>query len=535
MAAQANEETKSGSESIIDSRPDLYLALVCAAGTDLAEVKQQIKAQLAVVNYRCEHLKVSAHISTVLGIAASDDYFDNTVALMGGGDILRQNSKDGDGVASLIVTAIRSKRPDNDRSSATAFLIDSLKNPKEVDVLDQIYARNFYTISVYSPLNIRRENLANKIARSRHEPIDNHHWAQADKLISKDEKGFGDTGQSVRDTFPKADFFIDTELDISGQIRRFIELVFGEPFTTPTIDEYMMFVAKATALRSCDLSRQVGAVIADKDGSIVATGCNEVPIPKGGFFYEGRIDSIDDNRDKVEQHDPNFHEIKRSISELIDVMKSAGIIDSPSSSSELAESLIHGEHKDLTSEARIRNLIEFGRVVHAEMHAITQAAMLGRSINGSVLYCTTYPCHICARHIISAGISEVVYIEPYPKSLTANLYHREIAAESEGDDTIENDKRVIFRTFRGISPTLYQRVFGFRRRKDTYGAITEWSPDSAEPVGAASGVARRQFEQFVASGLETVLTKIHKIETSSQGESADDGERSERTTSEGQG
>lgn len=48
----------------------------------------------------------------------------------------------------------------------------------------------------------------------------------------------------------------------------------------------MMFVAKATALRSCDLSRQVGAVIVDPNGTIVSTGCNEVPMPKGGFFMK---------------------------------------------------------------------------------------------------------------------------------------------------------------------------------------------------------------------------------------------------------
>jgi cytidine deaminase len=330
-------------------------------------------------------------------------------------------------------------------------------------------------------------------------------------LIDRDQKGKSSFGQSVRETFPKADFFIDAQKDVTVQVKRFIELIFGEPFITPTLDEYMMFIAKATALRSCDLSRQVGAVIVDKAGAIVSTGCNEVPIPGGGFFYEGRESTIGDNRDKVEQHDPNFHEIERSIGELIDVMKAAGFINREDSSAKLAEELIHGDHKDLTAEARIRNLIEFGRVVHAEMHAITQAAMLGRSINEATLYCTTYPCHICARHVIASGIQEVVYIEPYPKSLTASLYHREMVSEGDADGVSKTDveNKVVFRSFRGISPTLYQRVFTYRRRKDSYGAIAKWSPSSAKPVGAVPEITRPNFEAFVANGLEKILEQIH--------------------------
>jgi deoxycytidylate deaminase len=29
----------------------------------------------------------------------------------------------------------------------------------------------------------------------------------------------------------------------------------------------------------------------------------------------------------------------------------------------------------------------------------------------------SFPCHMCARHIIATGLREVVYIEPYPKSV----------------------------------------------------------------------------------------------------------------------
>lgn len=50
--------------------------------------------------------------------------------------------------------------------------------------------------------------------------------------------------------------------------------------------------------------------------------------------------------------------------------------------------------------------------VHAEMAAISTAARLGLSLAGSSLYCTTFPCHNCSKHIVATGVSEVFYLEP---------------------------------------------------------------------------------------------------------------------------
>lgn len=489
-------------------KPNLVIGLVCAAGTDLAEIKQQLRAQLAVVGYVFEEIKVSSAIAEALDISLPADEYERMRCLMQGGDKIRRYSKEGSGVASLIVTALRASTAEQGGEDASkAFIIDSLKNPKEIEILDQIYGRNFYTISVYSSKKSRKLYLSNKICRSRKRPLDEIHNTLADELISLDQKGKDETGQSVVDTFHRADFFVEADR-VSTEINRFIRLVFQDPFITPTQEEYMMYVARATALRSCDLSRQVGAVIADSNGSIVSTGCNEVPYPGGGFYFEGRIGEIDDNRDKEEQHDPNFNEVKKSIVEFIDILKSTDYVESDRDASELAENLLHGDHKEAMEGARFRNLIEFSRVVHAEMHAITQAAMLGRSLKESTLYCTTYPCHLCARHIISSGINSVVYIEPYPKSLTEALYHREIS--SEANEGGRGKGKVEFRSFRGISPTLYQRVFSYRKRKDAYGAIAKWVPQNAMPVGAGAMSARHEFEAFVANQIAQTLEMIHK-------------------------
>jgi len=45
-------------------------------------------------------------------------------------------------------------------------------------------------------------------------------------------------------------------------------------------------------------------------------------------------------------------------------------------------------------------------VVHAEINAVLNAT---GPTEGSTIYCTLYPCNICAQVIVQAGIKEVVY------------------------------------------------------------------------------------------------------------------------------
>lgn len=59
--------------------------------------------------------------------------------------------------------------------------------------------------------------------------------------------------------------------------------------------------------------------------------------------------------------------------------------------------------------------------IHAEQNAIIQAAKIGVSIEDATLYCTHQPCVICAKMIINAGISRVVYGEGYPDDFAVRL------------------------------------------------------------------------------------------------------------------
>jgi deoxycytidylate deaminase len=113
------------------------------------------------------------------------------------------------------------------------------------------------------------------------------------------------------------------------------------------------------------------------------------------------------------------------------------------------------DFSQLTEGLRIRDLIEFERVVHAEMSAITDAARRGATVQDGYLYTTTFPCHECTRHVIAAGIRRLVYIEPYPKSLAARLH--DDAIEIDRDDPPETKLR--FEPFVGVAPRRYLELF----------------------------------------------------------------------------
>ena len=64
---------------------------------------------------------------------------------------------------------------------------------------------------------------------------------------------------------------------------------------------------------------------------------------------------------------------------------------------------------------------ELCRGLHAEQNAILQAAYHGVSIQGSVLFCTNFPCVICSKMLINAGIRQIFYLEGYPDPLSEKM------------------------------------------------------------------------------------------------------------------
>jgi cytidine deaminase len=134
--------------------------------------------------------------------------------------------------------------------------------------------------------------------------------------------------------------------------------------------------------------------------------------------------------------------------------------------------------KSFLEGSKLFDVIEFGRAVHAEMDAISQAARLGTSLQGARLFCTTFPCHICARHIVAAGIADVTFIEPYDKSRTSELYPDSISIEPHEP----SQQRANFRAFVGVAPRRYFDMFQMTsERKNADGGLKKQNAEELRP------------------------------------------------------
>lgn len=52
-------------------------------------------------------------------------------------------------------------------------------------------------------------------------------------------------------------------------------------------------------------------------------------------------------------------------------------------------------------------------IIHAEQNAICDCAKRGTSCNNAIAYITHYPCIICMRIMLAAGIQKIYYINDY--------------------------------------------------------------------------------------------------------------------------
>ena len=149
-----------------------------------------------------------------------------------------------------------------------------------------------------------------------------------------------------------------------------------------------MGVALLASQRSKDPSTQVGACIVDSEKRILSTGYN-------GFPHGCSDDDFPWNRDASQ-----------------------------------------GETK-------------YNFVVHAELNAILNAG--GKSLLGSRIFVSLFPCHECAKAIIQAGVKEVVYLsDKYNGTESDNASKRMLNAAGVKLTKIKPTKAQIVLNFENI-------------------------------------------------------------------------------------
>lgn len=509
-AKSASNIAKDASEEI-SSRysQELVIGLSGPVGCGIQHVRNVLETVLLSHGYAVVHIKISACFSQ---FALDLGIHDPTKSLRSGDEFERiSNSQDlgnslrlalGDDVgAQIALSAIAHDRTERHpgtpvpeiRPGRVAYIVDQLKNPKEVGLLRDVYGNMFYLIGVLSGYERRKSNLTKLMSP-----------ANAESLIERDRAEADGSGQQLEKTLKMADYFVrnsnDNTQELKNPIERFIGLVHGENGITPTVDERGMYAAFSAALRSACLSRQVGASIVDEFGNILSTGCNDVPKFGGGLYETGQHD----NRCVFKEGGICFNDKYKDKlrDEILKIIKSEGISEA------VAEKL----SSKIRSESRLRDLIEFSRAVHAEMDALISAARKGGAgVQGCTLFTTTYPCHNCARHIVAAGIKAVYFIEPYGKSLASELHDDSIDHDAEIHGVFEDKSpqgRVAFLHFEGVAPRRFSDLFyAFDSRKDSTGKAKKRTPHQANQKAPELLDNYRQLEAKIVERIKLKMNK----------------------------
>jgi len=336
------------------------------------------------------------------------------------GDKLRKDK--GPGFLAEQAVAQIQKIQNENKATRMNWAVDSIRNPAEIRVL-RSFSRNFFLFGVYADKETRWERVKGK--------YNNNRQAFDDDDQNDTGEGNLEHGQRVGDCFYEADIVITNDVlfktignelfkDFSGQICQYVDLI-EKPLSKQRPirkDESLMAIAYAMSQQSSCRKRKVGAIIADAEGNIISSGYNEVPAHEtpctqeyGTCYREWLTDRF-------------FDKLKAEIPEV-------------GGKETALKSLFRKEFK----------ILDYCRALHAEENAIVSLARNGRSVplEQCVLYTTTYPCRMCANKIVSVGIKNIVYVEPYP--------------DEEAKSILKN-ANVNTRFFQGVTFKAYSRLYG---------------------------------------------------------------------------
>ena len=475
-----------------NKHPELVFGLVGPIGVDMTMVSQKLCAALTAVGYTPHAIRatdIMRQVDVGVAIDESTDPLKHYESRIDYANAVREKCQDNAALAALASLMIRNIRIQENRQLKEhegkaeealadiqlvkhAFVVRQFKRKEEIELLRKVYGRKFVQVSANVYAEERQRSLARRLA-SQNASLDRDTCEDvAKKLITRDaNESTKERGQRVSDVFQLGDVFVDARNDATAEntIKRFVEAFFGKNAISPSFDEYGAYIAASASLRSLDTSRQVGAAIFTSNGEVVALGSNEVPKAGGGTYWSNHPNP---HRDFDDGHDANTTNKRRILYDLVMRLKQSGFINSPKSDQDLFEDI--AQH-DILDDALVMDITEFGRMTHAEMNAITDAARLGRPLKGTTLYCTTFPCHNCAKHIVASGIDRVVFIEPYPKSKALELHDDSIAISSEATD------KVSFEHFYGISPRRYRDIFEKQKRRGKDGTMQGWYEGEEAP------------------------------------------------------
>ncbi len=481
---------------------ELVVALVGPVGSGVSTSARLIKEVLATeYSYDVEVIKQSTIIAreasrvglTNVPQTPLSAYID---AMQSAGNSLREKFGPNYLAEKTVEQIVRHRRSKggqvdgNVQPGRRAYIIDSIKNVDELSVLRSIYRDALCLFGVFAPDAIRQQRLKDNGALE----------GEVTRLIDRDLGEKGTFGQMTRKVFSFADFYVCNDQKIEElrrKLSRFLELIFDIGVHTPTQEEAAMTKAMMAGAGSACMSRQVGAAIVSAGGELIATGWNDVPKYGGGLYTENDQSVWDGSA--LQDRDRRCFKWGGCIchNETMRTGIMEGIVSRVWNSKLLRKGVTQSQVRAVLTETDVDDLTEYSRSIHAEMEAILSVAREGKhSLVGATLYSTVYPCHNCARHIVAAGIKDVIYIHPYRKSKAIRLHHDAISEEPA-----DRENRVLFRQYDGVAPSNFLKCFNATRDRKDNGAFVKKASTSATPIFKIPLDAQIDYESKVIADL----------------------------------
>ncbi len=348
-------------------------------------------------------------------------------------------------IPARVVDKIREDEESDNNLASVDIVVDGIRNPSEMAYLRDTFP-HFFVIAVFAPFEVRWKR--------REDDYDGNVWP----FRRDDERDSGEFerpwGQKVQLCVDRSDVLISNDrqfsepwirAELQQNMASYIELMKNPGSRGPHPWELNMAQAYEASLMSSCCKRRVGAIVVREETGqrlsrsyVIASGYNEAPLDIPSCTDRGGM-----NRPDYCYKD---EKIKAALKEQYRLCPKCGteleftedfdlpfICPNDDCRARLGSDFIPGRMLDLCI------------AIHAEEAAVLQASKFGGTqVDGSTLYTTTFPCPLCAKMIVYAGIEKVFFAEPYPEDEAIN-------ALREGDVPTE--------LFEGVKGRAYHRLF----------------------------------------------------------------------------
>jgi deoxycytidylate deaminase len=266
----------------------------------------------------------------------------------------------------------------------------------------------------------------------------------------------------------------DNRIKFQRKLAKHYALISRPGCISPTDDELFMQQAYSMSVKSNCISRQVGAIIVGSLGRrkyIIGAGWNDVGSGQISCGYRRYADvtiaetpfpiALNDEQISFSEHlveaGKNFEHHKycfkdeyskfKTISKITKLMSPFKSLDNWITLHKISDDAVASLSKLISSDFSPKRL-EYCRALHAEENAILQSSIIGGvGIEGATIYSTTFPCELCAKKIYQSRIRKVVYTEPYPDSISEDVFFK------DGSNYIELEQ------FEGVKSHSFYRLF----------------------------------------------------------------------------